>query len=177
MNEITRECLKCGGPLTENDKGFICTKECGFVVYKVIAGKTLPPKAVDDLFKYGSSGWVEGFTKKDTSDTFSACIEIRPPEYRPAYVFTDTQKTACPICKGVMEEFFKGIKCQNEECGFIIWNNVSGKAIAQSQINKLLSDGKTDKLDGFISAKNGKTFSAYLVVNTNARKVGFQFDP
>jgi DNA topoisomerase-3 len=57
----------------------------------------------------------------------------------------------------------------------------SGKIILQqpverAQMAKLLADGRTELLRGFISARTRRKFSAYLVRGSDG-KVGFEFEP
>jgi DNA topoisomerase III len=49
---------------------------------------------------------------------------------------------------------------------------ILGREIPKEQAQKLLSTGKTDLLEGFIS-KRGRPFSAYLKLEDE--KVGFEF--
>ena len=43
-------------------------------------------------------------------------------------------------------------------------------------MEKLLSTGRTDLLDGFVSNRNGRRFKAFLVKQPDG-KVGFEFAP
>ncbi len=47
--------------------------------------------------------------------------------------------------------------------------------ISSDQVQKLLSTGKTDLLDGFVSAKTHRKFKTYLV-KTPEGKIGFEFE-
>lgn len=49
------------------------------------------------------------------------------------------------------------------------------QTITSEQVQKLLSTGKTDLLDGFVSAKTRRKFKAYLV-KTPEGKIGFEFE-
>ena len=49
------------------------------------------------------------------------------------------------------------------------------QTISSDQVQKLLSTGKTDLLDGFVSAKTRRKFKAYLV-KTPEGKIGFEFE-
>ena len=49
---------------------------------------------------------------------------------------------------------------------------ILGREISKEQAQKLLTTGKTDLLDGFIS-KRGRPFSAYLKLEDE--KIGFEF--
>ena len=49
------------------------------------------------------------------------------------------------------------------------------QSIGADQIRKLLETGRTDLLDGFVSARTRRKFKAYLV-KTPEGKVGFEFE-
>src|SRR5690606_13618161 len=56
----------------------------------------------------------------------------------------------------------------------------SGKVILQQevapeQMRKLLAEGKTDLLAGFVSARTNRKFKAYLVTQKDG-KIGFEFE-
>src|SRR6266480_2815608 len=57
-------------------------------------------------------------------------------------------------------------------CKFKLSKTILGREIPKEQAQKLLTTGKTDLLDGFIS-KRGRPFSAYLKFEDG--KVGFEF--
>ncbi len=57
-------------------------------------------------------------------------------------------------------------------CKFRVSKTILGRDISKEQAQKLLTAGKTDLLDGFIS-KRGRPFSAYLKLEDG--KVGFEF--
>ena len=43
-------------------------------------------------------------------------------------------------------------------------------------MSKLLNDGKTDLLDGFVSSRTNRKFKAFLVRQPDG-KIGFEFEP
>jgi len=49
------------------------------------------------------------------------------------------------------------------------------QTISADQVQKLLTTGKTDLLDGFVSARTRRKFKAYLV-KTPEGKIGFEFE-
>jgi DNA topoisomerase-3 len=53
---------------------------------------------------------------------------------------------------------------------------VAGKKITPDIVQRLLADGRTDLLDGFMS-KAGRAFSAYLVLSKTKSKADFEFPP
>ncbi|MBC8010963.1 MAG: topoisomerase C-terminal repeat-containing protein, partial [Burkholderiales bacterium] len=53
---------------------------------------------------------------------------------------------------------------------------VAGKKITPDIVQRLLAEGRTDLLDGFMS-KAGRAFSAYLVLSKTKSKADFEFPP
>jgi DNA topoisomerase III len=60
--------------------------------------------------------------------------------------------------------------------GFRMSKAILGQPITTDQVQKLLKEGKTDKLDKFVSKRTNKPFSAFLVLKKNG-SVGFEFPP
>ena len=53
---------------------------------------------------------------------------------------------------------------------------ILGQPITVDQVKKLLTEGKTDKMDKFISKRTKKPFAAFLILKKNG-SVGFEFPP
>ncbi len=83
----------------------------------------------------------------------------------------------CPLCgSDVLRTRFR-YACKNEgegKCSFSCGVSICAKPIPAAAVIDLLRDGRTKKMNGFISKKSGKSFSAYLVLQDG--KVGFAFD-
>ena len=62
-------------------------------------------------------------------------------------------------------------------CDFKSGTTILQQDIEPAQMRKLLSTGKTDLLDKFVSNKTRRAFKAFLVWDTGAGKVGFEFEP
>ncbi len=62
-------------------------------------------------------------------------------------------------------------------CDFKTGITILQQAITPEQMRKLLSTGKTDLLDQFVSNKTRRAFKAYLVWDPGAGKVTFEFEP
>jgi len=90
---------------------------------------------------------------------------------------TEFKKTAigkCPICKKDMLENNKSYYCEDwENCGFSIWKQICSKKLSSTIIKELLEKGKTKEIKGFKS-KQGKTFSASLIIEDNKVKLNFE---
>ena len=50
------------------------------------------------------------------------------------------------------------------------------RAVPRTEVARLLADGKTNLIPGFVSARTGRTFKAFLVLKDDG-KVGFEFAP
>ena len=79
----------------------------------------------------------------------------------------------CPKCGKKVYSYPKSYSCEDKSCDFVIWKTICGKSISNAQAEKLLSKGKTDKINGFKS-KSGKTFNAALKLNSE-HKIEFIF--
>ena len=84
-------------------------------------------------------------------------------------------KSPCPKCGGEVTAGDKSVRC-SKGCGFQIWREVSHKKIPDAELEKLLASGKTGKIEGFVSAKTKKKFSARLKLNAAENKLEFEFD-
>jgi DNA topoisomerase III len=83
----------------------------------------------------------------------------------------------CPKCGRKIFETENSYICERSQadrkpCKFKLSKTILGKDIPKEQAQKLLTMGKTDLLDGFIS-KRGRPFSAYLKLEDG--QVGFEF--
>ena len=73
-----------------------------------------------------------------------------------------------------MLENNKSYYCEDwENCGFSIWKQICSKKLSSTIIKELLEKGKTKEIKGFKS-KQGKTFSASLIIEDNKVKLNFE---
>lgn len=81
----------------------------------------------------------------------------------------------CPRCGRSLIAYDKGYGCsgyKDGECQFFIGNRYGNKKLSEKTIGKLLKDGKTEVLKGFIS-KAGKKFDAGLIYKDEKIKYDF----
>ena len=82
----------------------------------------------------------------------------------------------CPLCKkGEIVENTKAYGCSRyrEGCRLTIWKTVAGLKLAKQQVEQLLREGRTARIEGFTS-KAGKPFAARLKLGEGF-KVEFDF--
>jgi DNA topoisomerase-3 len=84
-------------------------------------------------------------------------------------VATGENTCLCPKCKTAQVRFYpKVAKCADEQCGLVVFRNISEKQLTDKQVADLLTKGKTDIVKGFKS-KAGKSFDAALKIDENYR--------
>ena len=81
----------------------------------------------------------------------------------------------CPVCgKNVVRgKYSYGCLGFNDGCEFRVGINICKKSIPISEVRRLLAEGSTNKISGFVS-KNGKRFDGRLVIKDN--NAVFNFD-
>lgn len=108
--------------------------------------------------------------QKEISEVFvrTAC----PPETDTDDGFIGDVAGKCPLCGRdvVRTRFGYGCTGYKDGCKFTVNNIILGRTISIENMRKLLSEGKTAKIDGFISKRTGNKFSAQLKLE-NGRAV------
>ncbi len=100
---------------------------------------------------------------------------VLPPETDTDTGFYGDEVGTCPLCGERILRGRYGYGCMGYKngCKFHINSFICGRTVSIENARRLLKDGITAKIEGFIS-KNGKPFSAYLRLE-NGRAV-FDFD-
>ncbi len=189
FGELDVRCPKCGTrPLKEEYRVFKCAN-CDYVFWKSMAGRQFDPDEIKTLLATGHAGPLDGFRSKE-GRPFSAAIKLglegKPefdfPEAKEAPDFTGLESLhACTVCKkGEVFATETNYLCDRsvgdkKDCTFRMSKVILQRPIPPEQVVKLLTTGKTDLLDKFIS-KKGRPFSAYLKLEKTG-KVGFEFEP
>jgi len=186
---LTTPCPKCGSVVKENYRRYACTG-CDFSIGKHPGGRTFEVAEVETLLRERTLGPLNGFISK-MGRPFSALLRITS-EYKLEFDFGQNDEDsdeavdfsaltplgACPKCGGRVFEHGLNYVCEktvgpDKSCDFR-----SGKImeIAQAQFAKLLAEGKTDLLTGFVSNRTRRKFKAFLVTQPSG-KIGFEFEP
>ena len=87
----------------------------------------------------------------------------------------------CSKCGGQVFESDSAYVCEKSQaekraCKFKISKVILQQPVDREQATKLLTAGKTDLLTKFVSAKTGRPFQAFLLMQEGG-KVGFDFPP
>lgn len=193
---LTTPCPNCGGVVRENYRRFAC-ESCGFSISKTPGGRQFETEEVEALLRKRTLGPLQGFRSK-AGRPFAAILQIaRDPEngnYKLEFDFGQdrngdvpsdidfsgqTALGSCPKCGGAVYEHGLSYLCENtprKSCDFRSGKVILRQEVAREQMHKLLTAGKTDLLEGFVSNRNGRKFKAFLVKQPDG-KIGFEFAP
>jgi DNA topoisomerase-3 len=191
-------CPNCGGVVKENYRRFACTK-CEFSMTKVPGGRQFEIEEVEQLLKDRTIGPLQGFRSK-MGRPFAAILRIvRDDEinnFKLEFDFGQDQAEGeegegvdftgqtplgpCPKCNGGVYEMGLAYVCEHtvakpKTCDFRSSRIILQQEILPEQMAKLLNDGKTDLLPGFISQRTRRPFKAFLVRGKDG-KIGFEFE-
>ncbi|MGH7968834.1 MAG: DNA topoisomerase, partial [Limisphaerales bacterium] len=170
-------CPKCGGEVHERYKAFQCVK-CDFSVWKIISGRLLDAHEVEQLISQRQTGPLQGFRSR-MGKPFAAVLKLneanevkfdfgpdqRNGENGAAVDFTGQEPVGnCPKCQHRVFEMPMSYICEKSvgperTCKFRVGKIILQQPIERAQAQKLLTTGKTDLLDKFIS-KKGRPFKA-----------------
>jgi DNA topoisomerase III len=188
-------CPKCGDEIHEKFREFKC-QSCDFYVKKVLGGRMFEPEEVQQLIMEKTIGPLQGFRSKQ-GFPFAAVVKLSP-EHEVKFDFGNEDQDGsgepaapvdftgkeplgkCPKCGGNVFENGMNYICEkatgpNKTCDFKTGAIILQQPIERAQVTKLLAEGKTDLLTGFISNKTNRKFEAFLIYKDG--KVSFDFPP
>jgi len=190
---LTAPCPNCAGTIRETYKKFQCGG-CDYALWKIVAGRQFEPAEVDTLITERQIGPLTGFRNK-MGRTFAASIKLNDknePEFdfgqdragdaadsEPVDFSGKESLGNCPKCTAAVYEYGTSFVCEKsvgpeKSCDFRSGKIILQQPIDNEQMQKLLTQGKTDLLKEFVSNRTRRKFSAYLVVSEG--KVGFEFE-
>ena len=191
MNQYA-PCPKCGGVVKENYKKFAC-QSCDWSTWKIVAGRQFEYSEIEALLREGKVGPLLGFRNK-MGRLFNADVVLNEDK-QPAFDFGQPKEGeeaeavdfsaqesigACPKCASRVFEHGMSYVCEksvgpDKSCDFRSGKIILQQPIEREQMLKLLTEGRTDLLKGFVSARTRRKFSAFLVRGKDG-KVGFEFE-
>ncbi len=178
---------------------------CGFSFGKTPAGRTFEVAEVEQFLRDRKIGPLEGFRSK-AGWPFTAEMVIKFDEetknYKLEFDFGDDKKAeesgelvdftgkeslgACPKCGSPVHEHGKNYVCEKTvptmaqptpSCDFKSGQIILQQPVERAQMTKLLTTGKTDLLEKFVSMRTRRGFKAMLAWDAEAGKVNFEFAP
>ncbi|MDR0233955.1 MAG: DNA topoisomerase III [Zoogloeaceae bacterium] len=192
---IKTPCPKCGGTVRETYKKFQCSS-CEFGLWKIVAGRQFEPPEIETLLSERKLEPMSGFRNK-MGRPFTAGVRLTDANEM-EFDFGQTSSPTgdgeggkpdfsgqesvgkCPKCGSSVYEYGNAYVCEKtsdeaHRCGFRTGKIILQQLIDRDEAKKLLAEGRTSLLTGFISARTRRKFSAFLVVGQDG-KVGFEFE-
>ena len=190
-------CPKCGGEVHEKYKQFQCVNEkCDFSIWKTLCSRMFEMEEVEKLITEKQVGPLQGFRSKQ-GFPFAAVLKLNAG-FKMEFDFGNGQKgengeaTApvdftgkeplgkCPKCGARVFDAGMNYLCEkatgpDKTCTFRTGKIILQQNLEPAQVKKLLAEGKTDLLKGFISKKTNRKFEAFLVIKNGG--TAFEFAP
>lgn len=191
-------------PMKTTDATYQCTNpECGFQTNKYIASRELKPEEAIQLFTTKLVGPFDDF-KSRFNRPFEAVLELKqettksgkPGKWKVNFVFDNGEDekdelteeqviatvntpdgTAVKIYEANKAWYAPAITTKKDPDGIRISRTILKHELAREQAVKLIEKGKTDLINGFVSNRTKRAFSAYLTFDQKTGKVGFEFEP
>ncbi|ODU62925.1 MAG: DNA topoisomerase III, partial [Lautropia sp. SCN 66-9] len=191
---LATPCPKCGGVVQENYKRFACTR-CDFSITKIPGGRQLEVAEAEELLRERKIGPLQGFRSR-LGRPFAAILKLTD-EHKLEFDFGqgsgDDESSEpvdfgdqpslgpCPKCSARVFEHGMSYVCEksvgpSRSCDFRAGKIILQQEVAREQMSKLLAEGRTDLLQGFVSSRTRRKFKAYLVRGADG-KIGFEFEP
>jgi len=178
---------------------------CGFSFGKSPAGRTFELTEVEQFLANRKIGPLDGFRSK-AGWPFTAEMKIvfdeETKNHKLEFDFGDDKKAeesgelvdfsaqeslgTCPKCGGGVFEHGANYVCDKyvptmaqatPSCDFKTGKIILQQPVERAQVVKLLTKGKTDLLDKFVSMRTRRAFKAHLAWDKEAGKVNFEFAP
>jgi len=191
-------CPKCGGEVHEKYKQYQCVKNgCDFSVWKTLCSRMFEPEEVEQLITEKQVGPLQGFMSKQ-GRPFAAVLKMNA-DHKIEFDFGNNETKdgdgnvaapmdftgkeplgKCPKCGGRVFDAGMNYVCENQasaakSCTFRTGKIILQQNIEPPQITKMLAEGKTELLKGFVSNKTKRKFEAFLVLKDG--DVKFEFPP
>lgn len=176
-------------PLRETLRGYK-SQDGEFMVYKVIGGRRMEESEIKELVEKGTIGPLAGFVSAKTRAPFSAVLKLakddKTRKWKAEYDFGDKADL------GAVDPFWTDPATGAELCevgsNYVLRESDQGewrqafrlprlmcrKELPREQAIRLIENGKTDLIQGFIS-KKGRPFDAFLV--KSGERIRWEFPP
>ncbi len=195
-------CPACGNSTLSSRVDAVSCSACKFRIRRMHAGLSLGDELMAELIATRSLPVMEGFRSK-FGKPFKAGLRLLAPEkengaWKAEFYFDDEKTGDAPAGTGVQNSLGKvQVKDQGElalvendkqwsvpdfrqsgnKTGFSMSKNILGKDIDIEQLYRVLAEGKSELITGFVSQRTNRPFDAYLVLDARKGTVGFEFPP
>ncbi|MBT9499757.1 MAG: DNA topoisomerase III [Burkholderiaceae bacterium] len=194
-------CVGKTADLSSDAEG-VAAEGCGFSVGKIPGGRSFELHEIEQFLTNKKIGPLEGFRSKagwpftaELALVFDDEIKNWKLEFdfgedarkaegdgEPVDFSAQESLGACPKCAGRVFEHGSNYVCEHSvgahvTCDFKTGKVILTQPIEHAQVHKLLTTGKTDLLENFVSNKTRRKFKAFLAYDKKEGKVSFEFEP
>ena len=168
--------------------------EISLKVKKYIAGRILSEDELKTLISKGVVGPLQGFKSK-FNKPFDASLQL-DAKFKTSFLFEGDDDKAPDLSDDMLigsaktpdgkehkvfatdkAYYVPDIVTKKYPHGVRIGRVILQREIPEDQALKLLSEGKTDLLQGFVSNRTKRKFDAHLTFDLDTAKIGFDFPP
>ncbi|MCP5536855.1 MAG: DNA topoisomerase III [Akkermansiaceae bacterium] len=203
--DLVATCPNCHADrLKTTDATYECyNPECAFQMSKYIASRLINEQEAKELLAKKFIGPLDGF-KSRFNRPFEAALELKQEEtktgkkgkWKVGFVFDDGENERdelddeqvvasvttpdgkkVKIYETAKAWYVPAITTKNDPDGIRISRTILQCEIPTDQGIQLIEKGKTNLLQGFISKRTKRAFSAYLTFDASNGKIGFEFEP
>ncbi|MFN9451738.1 MAG: DNA topoisomerase III [Rubrivivax sp.] len=178
------------------------TEGCGFSITKIPAGRAFEIAEAEAFLSDKRIGPLDGFRSKAGWPFVAEMKLVHDSElgnWKLEFDFGEDAKQAqadgepvdfsdqatlgaCPKCKGRVYEHGTSYVCEHAVGAHVTCDFKSGKVILQQpvgreEMSRLLTTGRTQLLEGFVSNKTRRSFKAMLAYDAKEGRVVFEFEP
>ncbi|MFM9090621.1 MAG: DNA topoisomerase, partial [Verrucomicrobiota bacterium] len=178
-----------GLPLRETLRGYK-SQDGELMIYKVIGGRRMEEHEVKELVEKRVVGPLDGFISAKTRARFAATLRLARDEekakWQASYDFGDKQDlgelqpfwtdpaSGAELCESGNSYVLRAREGEGWTQAFRVGRLMCQKAIPREAAIQLVTTGKTDLIQGFIS-KKGRPFDAFL--KREAGRIAWEFPP
>ncbi len=201
--DLAIPCPACGAMGLGSRVDAVSCHACKFRLRRVHAGLGLGDEQMQELITKRELPVMEGFRSK-FGKPFKAGLRLLAPEtekgsWKAEFYFDDAKDTGkeVPLAQVSLGKFM--VKDQGElevfesekqwsvpefvqggnggKKGFSMSRSILSKSIDAEQMRKVLAEGKSELITGFVSQRTHRPFDAFLVLDSKKGNVGFEFPP
>jgi len=178
-----------GQPLWETLRGYK-SQDGELMIYKVIGGRRMEEHEVKELVEKRVVGPLDGFISAKTRARFAATLRLARDEekgkWQASYDFGDKQDlgtlqpfwsdpaSGAELCESGNSYVLRAREGEGWTQAFRVGRLMCQKSIPREAAIQLVTTGKTDLIQGFIS-KKGRPFDAFL--KREAGRIAWEFPP
>lgn len=203
--DLETPCPSCGASrLKQTDATYECRDiDCRFKISKHIAGRLLDEAEAIELITEKALPEMDGFLSR-FNKPFSAGLKLAQTvsktgklgKWKIDFVFDDELEPAEDLREDQIIKqlqlkngsngtlyatdkayYLPELKTKDAPEGFRLGKTILQKELQPSDVEKLFTAGKTELLNGFISKRTKRPFKAYLNLDFETGKIGFEFPP